>query len=139
MARTEVNALIDSLWAAYKEYADAASRLTNAQLDTQVAGFGGRQVALRNMLYQSIYQPVEHTTHVAKILQETGAPRPTEVQLMLAEAGAALGRFTALFARINDEDLGRSFEDQTPRRVAEHVRGSIQGARDRARGVLGGS
>ncbi|MBI4329065.1 MAG: hypothetical protein HY685_04270 [Chloroflexi bacterium] len=140
MARTQVNALVDSLWAAYRDCAEAAGRLSNAQLDTQVPSWGGRQAALRNMLYQTVNQPLEHTIHVAKILQVTGAPgaQPTEAQHILSESAEMLGMFTGLFARISDEDLDRSFENQTPRAVAEHVRGAIQNAQRLAGGVLEG-
>lgn len=140
MARTQVNALVDSLWAAYRDCAEAAGRLSNVQLDAQVPSWGGRQAPLRNMLYQAVNQPLEHTIHVAKILQVTGAPgaQATEAQHILSEAAEMLGMFTGLFARITDEDLDRSFENQTPRAVAEHVRGSIQNAQRLAHGVLEG-
>ena len=139
MSRTEVAGLINSLWAAYEELAATAAGVSNMQLDTQVASFGGRQTTLRNMVYQAVFQPLEHTIHVTKILQVTGAAgaEPTEAQLMLMAAAETLGRFTGLYARIADEDLERSFEDQTPRRVAEHVRSSIQNSRNRIREALG--
>jgi len=140
MARTQVNALIDSLLAAYKETAETVSQVPNAQLDAQVPSFGGRTTTLRNMVYQAVWQPREHTIHVNKILQTTHAPaaQPTEAQAILAEAGQAVGLFIGLLARLSDEDLDRSFEDQTPRKVAEHIRSSVLNARERARGVLEG-
>ncbi len=140
MARTQVNALIDGLIAAYKETAEAASKLSNEQLDTQVPGYGGRTNPLRNALYSPVGQAREHTIHVAKILQVTHAPaaQPTEAQAILAEAGQALGQFIGLLARLNDDDLDRSFEDQTPRKVADHVRNTVVNAGTRSVGVLEG-
>ena len=139
MARTQVNGLIDSLWSACKELVEMAGGLSNAQLDTQVTTFGGRQTTLRNTMYQAVYQPLEHTIHITKVLQVTEASgaEPTEAQLMLKAVAESLGMFTGLYARIADEDLERSFEDQTPRRVAEHVRASIDNARNRVREALG--
>jgi hypothetical protein len=138
MGRIEACALVDSLWAAYAELVETAGGLSNEQLDTQVAGFGGRSTTLRNMVYQAVYQPLEHTIHITKLLQVTGASgaEPTEAQLMLKAAAETLGAFTGLYARIADEDIENSFEDQTPRRVAEHVRSSIQGAGRRVREAL---
>ena len=140
MSRVQIDELMGSLWAAYKDCVATAAGLSNEQLDAQVPSFGGRQTALRNMLYSMVYQSLEHTIHVTKILQETGAPgaSPSEVQLILSEAARALGTFTGLFARITDEDLGRSFENQTPQAVAEHVRGVVQNAQDRARVAIEG-
>ena len=54
MARTQINALLDELWATYRELVEAASGLSNEQLDTQVPAYGGRQTALRNSIYQAI-------------------------------------------------------------------------------------
>ena len=140
MARTQVNALIDGLVAAYKEAAETISQLTDAQLDTQVQGYGGRTNPLRGSLYNGVWQSREHTIHVGKILHVTHAPaaHPTEAQAILAEAGQALGQFIGLLARLSDDDLDRSFEDQTPRRVAEHVRTTFGNARTRAQSVLEG-
>jgi hypothetical protein len=90
------------------------------------------------MIYQAIYQPLEHTIHITKVLQMTGASgaQPTEVQSMLAAAAETIGAFTGLYARIQDSDLENSFEDQTPRKVAEHVRGSVAGASRRVKEAL---
>lgn len=140
MARTQVNALIDSLIAAYKESAETLSQLSDVQLDTQVQGYGGRTNPLRGALYNAVWQPKEHTIHVNKILHVTHAPaaQPTEAQAILAESGQALGQFIGLLARLSDEDLDRSFEDQTPRKVAEHLRNVVATARTRALPVLEG-
>ena len=139
MSRTQVDALTDNLWASYKELVAIAGGLSNEQLDSQVTAFGGRQTTLRNLVYQAVYQPLEHTIHVTKVLQMTGAPcvQPTEAQLMLKAVAETLGMFTGLYARISDEDLERSLEDQTPRRVADHVRATIDNARNRVREALG--
>ncbi len=140
MARTQVNALIDSLIAAYKESAETLSQLSDTQLDTQVQGYGGRTNPLRGSLYNGVWQSREHTIHVNKILRVTHAPaaQPTEAQAILAESGQALGQFIGLLARLSDEDLDRSFEDQTPRKVAEHVRNTFANAKARALPVLEG-
>ena len=45
-------------------------------------------------------------------------------ETILEEAGESLGRFKALFARMSDEDLDREFEENTPRKVLEHVKSS---------------
>ena len=140
MARTQVNALIDGLIAAYKETAETVSQLSDTQLDTQVPGFGGRTAPLRNSVYSPVWQAKEHAIHVAKILRVTHAPmaEPTEAQAILAETAQSLGQFIGLLARLNDEDLDRSFEDQTPRKVADHVRNTVASARTRALPVLEG-
>ncbi|MSQ40466.1 MAG: hypothetical protein EXR55_02150 [Dehalococcoidia bacterium] len=140
MARTQVNALIDGLIASYKETAETVSQLSNEQLDTQVPGFGGRTAPLRGSIYSPVWQSKEHAIHVTKILQVTHSPaaQPTEAQAILAEMGQAMGQFIGLLARLSDEDLDRTFEDQTPRKVAEHVRNTIVGARTRALPVLEG-
>ena len=95
MARTEVDGLMDSLWTSYKEYAKIAADLSNAQLDTQVPSFGGRETALRNMMYQAVYQLLEQAIHVTKILRTTGAAaaEPSESQHILSEA-AGPGRWS---------------------------------------------
>lgn len=140
MARTQVNALIDGLIAAYKESAETLSQLSDVQLDTEVPGYGGRIYPLRSSLYNNVFQPKEHTIHVTKILQVTHAPvaQPTEAQAILAESGQALGQFIGMLARLSDEDLDRSFENQTPRKVAEHLRNVVATARTRALPVLEG-
>lgn len=140
MARTQTNDIVNGLWTAYNGYAEAVSRLSNTQLDTQVPAFGGRQTPLRNSVYSPVFQSLEHTVHVAKILQVTGAPgaQATESQAILSEAAAALGKFIALYSRMTDEDLDRSFENQTPRGVAEHIRRIIENGRTRADDVLAG-
>ncbi|GEM_PF-2550841 len=140
MARTQLNALIDSLIASYKETAETVSQLSNEQLDTQVPGYGGRTAPLRGALYSPAFQSKEHAIHINKILQVTHAPaaQPTEAQAILAEVGQAVGQLIGLLARLSDEDLDRSFEDQTPRKVAEHVRNTIVNARTRALPVLEG-
>lgn len=140
MAREQVDAIIDGLWNTFKEYADAATGLSNEQLDAQVPSFGGRTTTLRTMMYQAIYQPLEHSIHIAKILQVTKAPgaNPTEAQAMLGEAARSIGTLTGLLARISDEDLDNSFEDQTPRAVSEHVRNSVENAKNRVGTALEG-
>ena len=140
MARTQVNALVDSLVAAYKDAVETVDKLTDSQLDTQVEGFGGRVAPLRGSVYNMVWQSREHAVHVNKILGATGAKaaHPTEAQAILGEAGQALGQFMALLARLNDEDLDRSFEDQTPSKVAEHVRNTFVNAKARSQRVLEG-
>ena len=81
---------------------------------------------MRGILYMMTGHPREHTVHLKKLLQETDAPggRPSEAQTILEEAGESMGRFKALFARMTDEDLDREFEEQTPRKILEHVKSS---------------
>jgi hypothetical protein len=138
MARTQVNALIDQLIAAYKESAETVSQLSNEQLDTQVEGFGGRMAPLRGSVYNAVWQPTEHAIHIEKILQVTKSPAAnvSESQAILAQSGAAIGQLIGLLARLDDSDLDRSFEDQTPRKVVEHVANSVRNAKRRAEPVL---
>ncbi len=138
MAREQVNALIDQLIAAYKEAAETVSKLTNEQLDTQVEGYGGRMAPLRGSIYNAVMQPTEHAIHIQKILQVTKSPSAeiSEAEAILAQSGIAVGQLIGLLARLDDSDLDRSFEDQTPRKVVEHVANSVRNAKRRAEPVL---
>ncbi len=140
MSRTQVNALIDSLVASYKEAAETVAKVSNTHLDTPVAGFQGRVAPLRGSIYNMVWHPREHVIHLNKVLQESKAPTatPNEAQAILAESGQAIGQLIGLLARLNDEDLDRSFEDQTPRKVIEHVRGTFASAKTRSTNVLEG-
>ena len=140
MTRTQVDALIDGLVAQFKETAETVVKLTDAHLDTPVEGFGGRVAPLRGAIYNPVNQAKEHAIHIQKILMATKAPAaaPTEAQAILAEAGQSLGQFIGLLARLTDADLDRSYEDQTPRKVAEHVRNTIRNAKARALPVMEG-
>ncbi len=126
MSRTEVQQMLDEITAAHRNCEDDASILTNEQLDRSISMRSGRQTSVRGILYMMTGHTKEHTVHMKKLLQETGAPgaSPSEAHLILEEAGEALGRLKALFARMSDDDLDREFEEQTPRKILEHVKGS---------------
>ena len=126
MSNQEVQRLLEEITAAHQACEEGAATLTNQELDRSVTTRTGRQMNVRGILYMMTGHPREHTVHLKKLLQETDAPggRPSEAQTILEEAGESMGRFKALFARMTDEDLDREFEEQTPRKILEHVKSS---------------
>ena len=126
MSNQEVQRLLEEITAAHRACEEGAATLTNQDLDRSVTMRTGREMNVRGILYMMTGHPREHTVHLKKLLQETDAPggRPSEAQTILEEAGESMGRFKALFARMTDEDLDREFEEQTPRKILEHVKSS---------------
>lgn len=126
MSNQEVQRLLEEISAAHRTCEEEAATLTDQQLDRSVTMRSGREMNVRGILYMMTGHPREHTVHLKKLLQQTDAPggRPSEAQNILEEAGMSLGRFKALFARLTDEDLDREFEEQTPRKVLEHMKSS---------------
>lgn len=103
-------------------------RLTNQRLDTTVQ-MGTREVIARNVLYMLVAHPREHSVHINKILQATGATgaMPTESQMILARAKESMGELLGTFARLDDSDLDREFEGHTLRSILEHLTRSHRG------------
>ncbi len=99
-----------------------AAQLTNEHLDNEVT-MGTRQVIARNVLYMLVGHPREHSVHINKILQATGAPSaaPTEAQMILARAKESMGDLLGTFARLDDSDLDREQEGYTLRGILEHL------------------
>ena len=119
----QTSKLLHEILDAHLQAVDRALPLTNADLDRRLPSFGGREAPLRNLLYQLGAHPREHAVHIAKILQETGAPgaRPTEAQLIMGTVWQSLAEFMAVAYRLQDADLQRTLEGQTIAEVLEHV------------------
>ena len=120
----ETKKLLQELLEVQTQAIETASALTNEQLDTRVPGYGGREMPVRNILYQMAAHPREHAVHITKILQETEAPnaQPTEAQMIMGLVWHSLGELMATCARLEGSDLGRELEEQTIGGVLEHVR-----------------
>ncbi len=102
-------------------------KLSNEQLDQRVKLFS-REVPKRVAAYDLGNHLREHSIHVQKLLEKVGAPggNQTEAQRIIRENSIALGAFMAAFSLVNDEDLDKEFENQTPRKIIDHVRSAMQ-------------
>ncbi len=119
----QTSKLLHEILDAHLQAVDRALPLTNEDLDRRLPAFGGREAPLRNLLYQLGTHPREHAVHIAKILQETGAPgaRPTEAQLIMGTVWQSLAELMAVACRLRDADLQRTLEGQTIAEVLDHV------------------
>lgn len=125
MARTDTQALIDRLASSYAALAEAAVSLSNEDLDKEVPGYGGRPTPVRNLLYGAANHTREHVNHINKILDVTGQPAQSEALAILEQGAQAFGALNGALLRVDDDDLGRSHEDQSIKDVLEHVAGSL--------------
>lgn len=141
MRRQELEQALERVWDSYEDVVQAAGELSNEQLEGRVPFFGGREIAVRNMLYMMVTHPREHTVHLTKILQKTGTPgaHPTESLLILGQIAESLGALEGLLARASDADLDQEFEGDSIRRVLEHVASTQQGYSQRIRAYLEGT
>jgi hypothetical protein len=123
MERQTTEALYSKVLESFQDLYQQAAGLTDQQLDQRVPAFGGREVGVRQLLYQCMSHAREHSVHLNKILQQTGAPgaQPSEAQLILVQVAEALGALHGALARLSDADLDRQYEEHTPRKVLEHV------------------
>ena len=119
----QTSKLLHEILDAHLQAVDRALPLTNEDLDRRLPAFGSREAPLRNLLYQLGAHPREHAVHIAKMLQETGAPgaRPTEAQLIMGTVWQSLAELMAVAYRLRDADLQRTLEGQTIAEVLEHV------------------
>ena len=126
MSNSETLRLLDEVMEAQRECEAAAATLTDEQLDRKVTLRSNREVTIRMVLYMLVGHPREHSVHLKKLLQETGAQgaRPSEAQLILEQGSQSLGAFAGAFSRMTDIDLEREFEGETPRTILEHVKSS---------------
>lgn len=124
--------LLHDILDAHLQAVDRALPLTNQDLDRRVSSYG-RETPVRNIVYTLGAHPREHAVHIAKILQETGAPggRPTEAQLIAGTVWQSLGELMAVACRLRDADLQRTMEGQTVAEVLEHVRDTYRSYGDR--------
>ena len=120
--RAQLQRLVEDLVAVQAQCASLAVGLADEKLEQRVA-LGQRETALRNILYQMVVHPREHTVHLSKVLQATASAhaRPTEAQLIVEQASQSLGTLLGLLARLTDEDLDREFEGHSLRKVLEHL------------------
>lgn len=127
MSKTQCQQLLQEVATIQQQCILEACELNNQQLDKTVP-LGRREVAARFILYQMVGHPREHTVHLQKVLQKTGASgaQPNEAQLILGEAAESFGDFVGLFARMSDEDLDREYEGHSPRKVLEHMKSAYQ-------------
>ncbi|MBI4289444.1 MAG: hypothetical protein HY671_13590 [Chloroflexi bacterium] len=123
MSKAQTMQLIQEVMAVYQQCMLEGSALTNEQLD-KVVPLGKREVPARNILYNMVAHPREHSIHLQKVLQKTGSPasQPTEAQLILEKAAEAFGSLAGLIVRTSDDDLERESEGHTPKKVLEHVK-----------------
>ena len=126
MAKEVVSKLVKDFVALYNEVSQTASALKNEQLDVKVPIFRGEQ-AKRGIMYGIGNHMREHSVHIQKILRVTKASgsNPTEAQDIMRENNDALAVYLSIFSRINDEDLDNEFENQTPRKIMEHVQHAL--------------
>ncbi len=126
MSKEQIQKLLNDMVTAYNQVAPALNGLTNQQLETVVKPFRNEQSA-RNALYGIGNHVREHSVHVQKVMQVTGAAgaHPTEAQNIMRDNNVALAAFISSFSLLNDEDLDKEFENQSPRKIIEHVKHAI--------------
>ncbi len=103
-------------------------KLSNEQLVQRIKMYGGRENPRRAAAYDLANHIREHSIHIQKLMDAVGAQgsKQTEAQRIMREGCVSLGTFMAAFSLVNDEDLEKSFENQTPRKILEHVQGGIK-------------
>ena len=126
MANEQTRKLISDLVEAYNQAAAAGLQLQDAELEKKVPIFRGEQ-SKRAILYGLGNHAREHSIHIQKVLQETGAAgaRGTEALDIIREANAAMAAFLSAFSRVTDNDLDKEFESQSPRKIIEHVKHAV--------------
>ena len=127
MSNEETTQLIQEVLAAQEEIIQKASALPTEKLDARVP-IGQRQSALRNILYQMVLHPREHSSEIKKILAETDGPRATEVQNIMAQARESMANLMGNFTALDDSDLDRQFEgeDRSIRAILLHLKRAHQ-------------
>ncbi len=126
--REATDGLLSELVKAQEACIEKAAKLSNEQLDKTIS-YRTREIIARNALYMLVAHPREHSVHISKILQATGAPSaaPTEAQMILALAKESMGELLGTFARLDDSDLDRELEGHTLRGILEHLTRAHQG------------
>lgn len=127
MAKDQVRKMLQETSALFMQTIAELDKVSNEQLDQRVKLFS-REVPRRNAAYDLGNHLREHSIHVQKLLEKVGAQgaSQTEAQRIIRENSMALGAFIAAFSLVNDEDLDKEFENQTPRKIIEHIRIGMQ-------------
>lgn len=136
MSNKETQRLLEEVMAVHRQFETVAASLANEELTRPVPMRTRTNATVRTVLYIVGNHAREHTVHLKKLLQATGAPgaRPSEAQHVLEQAGEAMGAFQSAFARITDADLDREYEDQTPRKILEHMKSAYDSFLQNVRG-----
>ena len=122
MTNEQASKLLSDLVSLYYQVTQTASDLTSEQLEA-VVPFGRSERQKRSILYGIGDHMREHSVHIQKLLQKTGAPgaMPTESQNIMGVNNAALAAYISAFSLVTDQDLDKEFEGTTPRKIMEHV------------------
>ena len=123
MSNQETMRLIQEALDAHEAAIQKSTALPTERLSTRFQ-MGQREVVLRNVLYQMVAHPREHSTEIKKILAMTNGPRATEAQDIMAQARESMANFLANFTSLDDSDLDRQFEgdERTIRAILQHVK-----------------
>ncbi len=123
MSNQETMRLIQEILEVYEEAIRKSCTLSTEQLGTRLQ-MGQREVVLRNVLYQMVGHPREHSAEIKKILAKTNGPRATEAQDIMSQARESMANFLGNFTSLDDTDLDRQFEgdERTIRAVLQHVK-----------------
>ncbi|GEM_PF-2636330 len=123
VSNQETMKLIQEALDAHEEAIQKSSTLPTDKLGARLQ-IGQREVVLRNLLYQMVAHPREHSSEIKKILAMTNGPRATEAQDIMAQARESMANFLANFTSLDDSDLDRQFEgdERTIRAILQHVK-----------------
>ncbi|MFL2639899.1 MAG: hypothetical protein ACJ0OL_01030 [Dehalococcoidia bacterium] len=123
MTKQKADELLSAMEDNLRQIRELAANLSDEALDGRVQGYGGRDTAIRNILYAVANHSREHVNHIQKILRP-GSPSgstPSEAQLILGQAEEAIARLKATVLPVTDSEWEKSLEDYTVIDVLQHL------------------